>query len=68
MGKIREINAKSRFAFSPASTLVAAGTAAGSSDELSDQPKLEIYNLKLNEQGPDSFELHPEYSIATAAR
>lgn len=60
MGRLREINIKAQFAFSPISTLIATGTAAGSlSDDLSDEARIEIYDPQLDNADSDAFTLKP---------
>jgi protein transport protein SEC31 len=66
MVRLREINTKSQFAFSPLSTCIAAATAAGSlSDDLSDEAKLELYDLDLD---ADDFVLRPKVSLSIPDR
>lgn len=69
MGRLREINVKAQFTFSPISTLIATGTAAGSlSDDLSDESKIEIYDTKLEDVDPALFTLKPAGSVPTNER
>lgn len=57
MVRLREINAKAQFAFSPNSTQLVTATAAGSlSDDLSDESKIELYDPV---SGDDEVTLQP---------
>lgn len=65
MGKLREINAKAQFAFSPISTLLATGTAAGSlSDDLSNEARIEIYDPQLDSYDEETFTLKPAGAVS----
>ena len=58
MGRLREINIKAQFAFSPVSTFIATGTAAGVlSDDLSGEACIEIYDTKLDTADTEAFTL-----------
>lgn len=69
MGRLREINAKAHFAFSPVSTSIATATASGSlNDDLSDDPKIEIYDTQFDSTDPEIFTLEPAGSINSTER
>lgn len=58
MGRLREINVKAQFVFSPVSTLIATATASGSlNDDLSEEVKIEIYDPRLDSFDADAFAL-----------
>lgn len=69
MGRLREINAKAQFAFSPVSTSVATVTASGTlNDDSSDEPKIEIYDTQLDNTDAEAFTLKTTKSIAISER
>lgn len=69
MGRLKEINSKAQFAFSPISTLIATCTASGSiHDDSSDEPKIEIYDTQLGNQDIDAFTLRPTGSVSITGR
>ncbi|ORY80819.1 hypothetical protein BCR37DRAFT_380593 [Protomyces lactucae-debilis] len=66
MVRLREINTKAQFTFSPLTTQLVTATAAGSlSTDLSDEPALELYDLDLD---ADEFVLKPKVSVAIQER
>ena len=68
MVRLKEIPRTASFAFSPGSDspLVVTGTRAGAVDaEFSDETKLEVWDLSLDEPG---VELQPKISIVTDSR